>query len=183
LGGSPLHNRMKGSHSRGYVQIYRSVMDEWGVKFLPLLPGELDIGEMVAGVYREVGRKMMCPSYPDNPRSLFYEFSSFYRGMTLDTQEKVAQIITTLATVQSICEMGARESSSLNSSEIVEKIREACGSLDVLTPLEGFFEDLRAGEEIVLCPEDFKTKNACEAMLFSVKYMLDFLKQISSIPN
>jgi len=174
---------MKGSHSRGYVQIYMSVMDEWGVKFLPLLPGELDIGEMMAGVYREVGRKMMCPSYPNNPRSLFYEFSSFYRGMTLDTQGKATQIIKTLATVQSICEMGARESSSLTSSEIVEKIREACGSLDVLTPLDGFFKDLKTGNETVLYPEDFKTKNACEAMLFSVKYMLDFLKQISSIPN
>jgi ADP-heptose:LPS heptosyltransferase len=182
LGGSPLHNEMKGSHSRGYVQIYRAVMDEWGVKFLPLLPRELDIGEMMAGVYREVGRKMMYPSYPIYPENLFYEFSSFYRGMTLDTQEKVAQIIKTLATVQSICEMGARESSSLTSSEIVEKIRKTCGSLDVLTPLDGFFKDLKTGNETVLYPEDFKTKNACEAMLFPIKSMLDLLRPISSLP-
>lgn len=127
----------------GYVQVYRTEMDQWGVKFLPLVPRYLEIDQIMAGVYREVGRKLMCPAYRIHPQNLIHEFSSFYRGMTLEAREKMAEIIRKLAIFQSLCEKGAKNASLLSASDVEEKIGEILGPLEILVPLYGFFSRLK----------------------------------------
>ncbi len=163
--------------SRQYVQVYRSEMDQWGVKFLPLVPRYLEIDDLMAGVYREVGRKLMYPAYRIHPESLIHEFSCFYRGITAEGREKMDEILRNLEMARSLCEEGTIYSSGLR-----EKIGEILGSLEVLAPLYGFFQDLQDGTGIDF-GENFSTKNPCEAMLAPLKICIDLLTRVYHLPS
>ena len=73
------------SDSRNYVQIYKSVPDNWGVKFLPLIPRTIDIGEIMALIYREVGRSLIQPEYRLEAGRILIELLDFYKDIDVDT--------------------------------------------------------------------------------------------------
>ena len=162
---------------RQYVQVYRSEMDRWGVKFLPLMPRLLAIEEIMAGIYREVGRKLMHPTYRVNPETLIHEFSSFYRGITPEGREKMDEIIRNLEMARSLC-----EGATVCSFGLSEKIGEILGSLEVLAPLYGFFQDLRDGTGCD-CGKNISTKNPCEATLAPLKICIDLLTHVYRLPR
>jgi len=163
-----------------YVQIYRTRMDDWGVKFLPLVERELDIEEIMAMAYRELGRKLMRPSYQINFRDIIRELSSHYRDITADTREKVSMVFRNLSSLHSICKLGAGKSPSLSLSDVQMKIQESCGSLDVLAPLAGYFRDLKTETELSSEAGDRNaTREACKAMMIPVKELLELIKAIS----
>ena len=162
---------------RQYVQVYRSEIDQWGVKFLPLLPRHLGIDDLMAGVYREVGRKLMHPAYRIHPESLLHEFSCFYRGISNEVREKMDEIIRNLEIARSLCEEGTVYSSGLR-----EKIGEILGSLEVLAPLYGFFQDLRDGTGRD-SGKNISSKNPCEAMLAPIKICIDLLTHVYRLPS
>ena len=163
--------------SRQYVQVYRSEIDQWGVKFLPLIPRYLEIEDLIAGVYREVGRKLIYPAYRIHPETLIREFSSFYQGITPEGREKMDEIIRNLEIARSLCEEGTVYSSGLR-----EKIGEILGSLEVLAPLYGFFQDLRGGTGIDFA-ENSSMKNPYEAMLAPLKICIDLLTHVCRLPR
>ena len=166
----------------GYVQIYKTRMDNWGVKFLPLIPKELDVEEIMATAYREVGRKLMRPTYNINPQDIIHELSSHYRDITADTREKVKLILRYLSSLHSICESGASKSPSLSLSDVEMKIQESCGSLDVLAPLGGYFSDLKAGTESRVGKNNrIVTQEACKAMMIPVKRLLELIRDVHSV--
>jgi len=70
------------THWGDSVQIYRSVMDDWGVKFLPLIPREPSLMDVMAAVYHELGRKLMEESYLLSPEKFSIEFSMHYKEVT-----------------------------------------------------------------------------------------------------
>jgi hypothetical protein len=172
----------KKSTSRGYVQVYRSEMDQSGVKFLPLIPGDLEIDGIMAGIYREVARKLMYPAYQIHPQNLIHEFSCFYRGITLEAQEMMPEILRNLAIFQSLCEEGAKTPPLFCSSHIEAKIGGIFGALKVLNPLYGFFHDLRNGMETD-STENLGMENPFEAMLVPVKICIDLLNQVYHLPS
>ncbi|MCX5907588.1 MAG: glycosyltransferase family 9 protein [Deltaproteobacteria bacterium] len=143
------------------IQVYRSVIDEWGCNFRPLIPKRAGHMDIMAGVYREGGRKLMRPTYPIDPGKLIQEFSANYGGMADGTKERAAQIRLHLGHMQNL-----RGSSADLDSYLLETIRKSAGSLDVLIPLHGFLVDMKKetaekrglGEEISNQPEKiFKT--------------------------
>ena len=160
-----------------YVQVYRSEIDQWGVKFLPLIPRYLEIEDLIAEVYREVGRKLTYPAYRIHPESLIQEFSRFYRGISNEGREKMAEILKNLEMARSLCEGGTVYSSGLR-----EKIREILDSVEVLAPLYGFFQDLGNGMGIDSA-ENISTKNPCEAMLAPIKICIDLLTYVYNLPS
>ena len=165
----------------GYVQIYQTRMDNWGVKFLPLIPKELDIEEIMAMAYRELGRKLMRPTYQIDPQGIELELSSYHGEITADTREKVSMVFRNLSSLYSICESGAGKSPSLSLSDVEMKIQESCGSLDVLAPLGGYFSDLKAEMESRFGENNrIVTQEACKAMLMPVKEFLELIAEISS---
>ena len=157
---------------RQYVQVYRSEIDQWGVKFLPLLPQYLGIDDLMAGVYREVARKLMVPAYGIHPQSLIHEFSYLYRGITAAGRGKMDEILRSLELARSLCEGGTVYSSGLR-----EEIREILDSVEFLAPLYGFFQDLGNGMGIDSA-ENFSIKNPCEAMLVPIKICIDLLTRV-----
>ena len=163
--------------SRQYVQVYRSEIDQWGVKFLPLIPRYLEIEDLIAGVYREVGRKLIYPAYRIHPETLIHEFSSFYRGITPEGREKMDEILRNLEMARSLCEEGTDRFSGLSG-----KIGEILGSLEVLAPLCGFFQDLQDGTATDY-GENFSTKNPCEATLAPLKICIDLLTHVYHLPR
>ena len=166
----------------GYVQIYKTRMDNWGVKFLPLILKELDVEEIMAIAYREVGRKLMRSTYHIDPQDIIHELSSHYRDITADTREKVKLILRYLSSLHSICESGASKSPSLSLSDVEMKIQESCGSLDVLTPLAGYFSDLKAETELSTEAGDRNaTQEACETMMIPVKGLLELIREVNSV--
>jgi ADP-heptose:LPS heptosyltransferase len=74
------------------VQLYRSFMDEWGVKFLPLLPRQATLLDLMAGIYREVCRELMDESYPASSSPLMREFSAYYEGFAKETAPEAIKI-------------------------------------------------------------------------------------------
>jgi len=163
--------------SRQYVQVYRSEIDQWGVKFLPLIPRYLEIEDLIAGVYREVGRKLIYPAYRIHPETLIHEFSSFYRGITPEGREKMDEILRNLEMARSLCEEGTDRFSGLSG-----KIGEILGSLEVLAPLCGFFQDLRDGTGRD-SGKNISSKNPCEATLAPLKICIDLLTHIYRLPR
>ena len=163
--------------SRQYVQVYRSEIDQWGVKFLPLVPRYLEIDDLMAGVYREVGRKLMHPAYRIHPESLLHEFSCFYRGISNEVREKMDEILRNLEMARSLCDEG-----TVYFSGSREKIGGILGSLEVLAPLCGFFQDLQDGTG---CDsrENISTKNPYEAMLAPLKICIDLLPHVYHFPS
>jgi ADP-heptose:LPS heptosyltransferase len=153
--------------SHQYVQVYRSEMDQWGVKFLPLIPRHLEIDDLMAAVYREVGRKLMDPTYPIHPESLFHELSRSYRGITDEGQERIGAILRCLEMAQSLCQESAV------SAGLGGKIGKALGSLEVLAPLEGFFQDLEHDYR-----ENCSTKTPYEAISTPLKSCIDILTRV-----
>ena len=165
----------------GYVQVYQTRMDNWGVKFLPLIPKRLDIEEIMAIAYREVGRKLMRPTYHIDPQGIELELSSYHGEITADTREKVKLILGNLSSLRSICESGASKSPSLSFSDVEMKIQESCGSLNVLAPLGGYFSDLKAETESRVGKNtSTATHEACKAILSPVKELLELIREISS---
>jgi len=160
-----------------YVQVYRSEMDHWGVKFLPLIPRVLGIDEIMAGIYREVGRKLTYPAYRTHPEKLNHEFSCFYQGISNEVREKADKILRNLKMARSLCEEGTIYSSGLR-----EKIADILGSPGVLAPLYGLFQDLQDGTRCD-CGENFSTKNPCEAMLAPLKICIDLLNRVYHVPS
>jgi hypothetical protein len=160
-----------------YVQVYRSEIDQWGVKFLPLVPRYIEINDLMAGVYREVGRKLMYPAYKIDPQSLIDEFSCFHRGLTNEGREKMDEILRRLETAQSLCEEGTVHYSGLGG-----KIGEILGSLEVLAPLYGLFQELQDGTGCD-CGENFSTKNPCEAMIPPLQVCIDLLNYVHHRPS
>jgi ADP-heptose:LPS heptosyltransferase len=158
--------------SRHYVQVYRSEMDRWGVKFLPLVPRYWEIDDLMAAVYREVGRKLMHPTYQIHLESLLHEFSCSYRRGTDKGRERMGVILGRLETAQSLCE------ESTVSPDLGEKIGETLGSLGVLAPLYGLFQDL--GRDY---GENCSTGNPYEAMLSPLKSCIDILARVCHSPS
>jgi len=164
-----------------YVQIYQTRMDNWGVKFLPLVERELDIEEIMATAYREVGRKLMHPTYQNDPQDIIHELSSHYRDITADTREKVSMVLRNLSSLHSICESGAKQSAHISWSDLEVKIQESCDSLDVLAPLGGYFSALKAETESRVGKNtSTATHQACKAILSPVKELLELIREISS---
>jgi len=164
-----------------YVQIYQTRMDNWGVKFLPLVERELDIEEIMATAYRELGRKLMRPTYQNDPQDIIHELSSYHGEITADTREKVELVLRNLSCLHSVCKLGASKSPSLSLSDVEMEIQESCGSLDVLALLGGYFSDLKAETESRFGENtSTATHQACKAILSPVKELLELIREISS---
>lgn len=71
------------------VQLYRSSMDDWGVKFLPIIPRRARILDIMAGVYRELCRNLMDDSYSLSPETLNLELLNYYNGLDSETLSEV----------------------------------------------------------------------------------------------
>lgn len=163
------------------VQIYRTSLDEWGVKFVPLIKEGPDVREIMAVAYREVGRKLMRPTYQIDPQGIMRELSSYYGNIEADTQRKVNLILASLSSLRSICELGIQEYPHISYSDIEMKIQERSGSLDVLTPLYGYFRDLKANiESHSGTGNGIATQKVCKAMLIPVKDLFDLIEKIGS---
>ena len=141
------------------------------------MPRLLAIEEIMAGIYREVGCKLMYPAYRTHPESLLHEFSCFYRGISNEGREKMDEILRNLEIARSLCEEGTDRFSGLS-----EKIGEILGSPKVLAPLCGFFQDLQDGTGF-----DFgghlSTKNPYEAMIAPLKICIDLLTHVYRLPR
>jgi hypothetical protein len=124
-----------------------------------------------------VGRKLIYPAYRIHPETLIHEFSSFYRGITPEGREKMDEIIRNLEMARSLC-----EGATVCSFGLSEKIGEILGSLEVLAPLYGFFQDLRDGTGCD-CGKNISTKNPCEATLAPLKICIDLLTHVCRLPR
>ncbi len=81
------------SHWDSRVQVYRSFMDEWGVKFLPLVLREPTAMEIMGAGYRELGRKLMAEDYGPSPGRLAFEFSQYYKKVTTEVLLEIQKIV------------------------------------------------------------------------------------------
>ncbi|MDY6973954.1 MAG: glycosyltransferase family 9 protein, partial [Thermodesulfobacteriota bacterium] len=130
-----------------HIQIYRTSMDEWGVKFLPFVRREVDIGEIMAVAYREVGRKLMRPAYTIDLSGIAGELKGYYGGIAVNTLERLSLVLMNLSLLDSICKSGFGRGGHESFATVEEKIRRICGSLDVIMPLYGYFKELKSEEE------------------------------------
>jgi hypothetical protein len=119
----------------------------------------------------------MHPAYRIHPETLIHEFSCFYQGISNEVREKMDKILRNLEMARSLCEEG-----TIYSTGFREKIAEILGSLGVLAPLYGLFQDLQDGTECD-CGENFSTKNPCEAMLAPLKICIDLLTHVYHLPS
>ncbi len=163
-----------------YVQIYQTRMDEWGVKFLPFIPREPDIGEVMAVAYREVGRKLMRPAYQIDPESILSELTQCHCAVADGTREKLNLVSGCVSDLFSICELGAKNGASISSVDLDERVQQCCGSIDVLSPLSGYFGELKAqAESSIKTGDGTVDQDACKAMLIPVRELLDLMEYMN----
>jgi len=76
------------------VRVYRSVLDGWGIKYLPAIPITLDEDELQAIVYRELGRRTANHCYEIDRKELLKEIQSGYSFDDRWFKEKIESIRT-----------------------------------------------------------------------------------------
>jgi ADP-heptose:LPS heptosyltransferase len=142
--------------SRG--QIYRSVMDRWGVKFLPIFPKKMNIKDIMAIAYRETARTLMTPNYALNQEEIINEILNCYGFLDDSGETQLERILESLSIVL--------ETSKGNIQGVPVAIKglEPTPSFGLLSPLYSFLSE---GIE----RNNFK----------SFQFVIDILKQISSL--
>jgi ADP-heptose:LPS heptosyltransferase len=159
------------------IQIYRSAIDGWGVNFLPLIPRNLSLVEIVSALYREVGRKLMRPSYQISPEKLIQYFSRYYNELADDTGEKALQLLKIIRQSQSEDESFPQNSPVPVGSHLSERIEELRGLETVLTPLNGFFKDMQ-GREILgyeAGEKSIETRETIKTLLADMSYLVEYI--------
>ncbi len=167
------------------IQIYRSHMDKWGVKFLPLIPELLDTGGLMALAYREAGRKIMRPLYNFSIDDLKKELSDYYSGIDQCIKEQAGLVMDNLKEIYSACSSCTGNPGYKNRLDVERRIFNACTSVDFLRPLAGYFSDMRHWIEYDLGQgeEGKVTEYACQAMQGTVDTIMAVTDAVLSMPG
>ncbi len=114
------------------VQIYRSVMDRWGVKYLPIIPKKINIKNIMAIAYREIGRTLITPTYTINQEEIIDEISFGYDYLEEGGADQMEDILRSLSALQVALK------SQIQDLPIAIKALEPTTSFSLLSPLYRF---------------------------------------------
>jgi ADP-heptose:LPS heptosyltransferase len=164
------------------IQIYKTTMDDWGVKFLPLLRNELNTREIMALAYREVGRNLISPSYPIAPQKINKELSIYYNRLNGSIRHELEHITKNLNLMYAYLgivdkNLTPRERKAYTDWEAT--LKKYCSIADVLQPLYRFFLEIKSKEAVEMLQPDKIIGQPNKDMQDMVKKILTILSGIS----